>query len=142
MIELDPLAEPFYRRQMICLEAEAPSADTHWAAGEGEALQLGPILHDLPKILNIAGPVLVDAVVRADFHTERVRLTLSFRNPAGSKALLSLRLNAPDAQKGELPDGLGFVNPNRERGVEPVDDRARRARRREQPGPRADLVSR
>lgn len=87
---------------LVCLEAESPSTDTKWAAGEGEALQLGPVLHEVPKIFNSAGPVLVDAIARADFHTERVRLTLSFQNVAGASTALSVRFSAPDSQKGEF----------------------------------------
>ncbi len=103
---------------LVCLEAQSPSTDTKWAGGEGEAFQLGPVLHEIPKILNFVGPVLVDTCARADFHTERVRLTLQFRNVAGAKTVLSLRLNATDAQKGEFKRELVLATENAEHELE------------------------
>jgi hypothetical protein len=103
---------------LVCLEMESPSGTTNWASGEGEALQLGPVLHEAPKIFNVVGPVLVDAVVRADFHTERVRLSLAFHNSAGTKSVLSLRLNSPDAQKGEFKRDISLATENGEQEFE------------------------
>ncbi len=101
IVDLSALAKA-EKPLLVCLEAESPSSDTNWVAGEAEALQLGPVLHEAPKYIHIAGPLLAEALVRADFHTERVRLTLSFRNTSGAQSILSVRLNAPDAQKGEF----------------------------------------
>lgn len=103
---------------LLCLEAEAPGADTKWAAGEGEAFQLGPVLHEAPRVFASAGPVLCDAIVRADFHTERVRLTLSFRNQAGAVVNLSLRLTSPDGQKGEFKREVALATENGEHEFE------------------------
>ena len=103
---------------LLCLEAEAPGADTKWAAGEGEAFQLGPVLHETPRVFASAGPVLCDAIVRADFHTERVRLTLSFRNQAGAVVNLSLRLTSPDGQKGEFKREVALATENGEHEFE------------------------
>lgn len=86
----------------LCLEIDAPAHGT-WTAGEGEALLLGPLLHEAPKYFASAGPVLEEVLVRSDLQTDRVRASLRFRSKVpGSAIQLGVRLTAPDGQKGEF----------------------------------------
>lgn len=87
---------------LVCIEVEAPEAGSRWNVGDGEALGLGPVLHDVPKVLSVAGPALLDVQVRTDFHTERMRATVHVDAPKGARLPVSVRLVAPDGQKGEF----------------------------------------
>jgi len=87
---------------LIALELEAPHGGL-WSAGEGEALRMGPILHEAPRYFVAAGPILEEVHVRADFQTERVRTTLKFLGALdGAKVQLGVKFTAPDGVKGEL----------------------------------------
>lgn len=86
----------------LCVEIASPAAGSAWPVGEGEGLTLGPVLHEAPRVLSVAGPALLETIVRADAGTERARATLHVRAPKGTRLPLSIRLGAPDAQKGEF----------------------------------------
>lgn len=87
---------------VVCLEVAAPVAGSEWNVGEGEAFTLGPVLHEPPKVLSVPGVALLEAIVRTDVATERVRATLHALAPKGTKAPLTIRLSSPDGQKGEF----------------------------------------
>ncbi|MCB9496482.1 MAG: hypothetical protein H6686_06300 [Fibrobacteria bacterium] len=87
---------------VVCVEVEAPRAGGEWPVGEGEALALGPVLHEAPKVLSVAGPAMLEVLVRTDFHTERARASIRFDAAKGAKLPLSVKLASPDGQKGEF----------------------------------------
>jgi hypothetical protein len=103
---------------LLCLELEAPQGGA-WCAGEGEALQLGPVLHEAPRYFVAQGPILEEVLVRADFQTERVRVAVRFANvPAESKIPLGVKFTAPDNQKGEFKRELKLAGPAAEQEFE------------------------
>ena len=101
---------------VVCIEVQAPTPASGWSVGEGEALTLGPVLHEAPRVLSIAGPALLEVLVRTDFHTERVRATARILAPKGTRIPASVKLSAHDGQKGEfkrelvVQDDSGFVD--------------------------------
>jgi len=101
---------------VVCIEVQAPAFGSTWSVGEGEALSLGPALYETPKVLSVAGPALLEALVRTDFHTERVRASVRFLAAKGTRLPLTVRLSAHDGQKGEfkrevaLADESGIVD--------------------------------
>lgn len=82
------------------LQGVAGQSQLPWGAGEGEALEMAPILWTPPKVLSVSGVVLRDVAVRPDFHTERVRVSLDLMGQKGQKTQLSFKLQSPDNQKG------------------------------------------
>lgn len=86
----------------VCVEVAAPSAGSVWNVGEGEALFLGPMLHEAPRVLSVSGAALLETIVRTDTSTERARATLHFLASKGTRVPLAVRLASPDGQKGEF----------------------------------------
>lgn len=100
---------------VLCLEVSAPAFGSNWAVGEGEALTLGPVLYEAPRVLSISGAALLETIIRADAGTERARATLHVHAAKGAHLPLAIRIVSPDAQKGEfkrdvvVPDDSGIV---------------------------------
>ena len=100
IVDLTPVISD--KPTLLVLEMEAPHGGS-WLSGEGEALHIGPVLHETPRYFISQGPILEDALVRVDSQTDRARVTLRFRSRvADSKVQLGVRLIAPDGQKGEF----------------------------------------
>lgn len=82
------------------IQGVAGRSQLPWGAGEGEALEVAPILWTPPKTLSVPGVVLRDVALRPDFHTERLRVSLDLLGTKGQKTQLSFKLQSPDNQKG------------------------------------------
>jgi len=85
----------------VTLEVEGAAGryQLPWGAGEGEALDMGPVMWIPPKVLSVPGVVLRDVCVRPDYHTDRVRISLDFLGAKGQKTQLALKLQSPDNKK-------------------------------------------
>lgn len=87
---------------LVCVEVASASAGSEWNVGEGEALSLGPVLHEAPRVLSVAGAALLETIVRADASTERARVAANVLAPKGTVLPLAVRFTSPDGQKGEF----------------------------------------